>query len=290
MLTINFGNLIYFVPQYVASSALAVIIFILLQNRFRTHRLWFKTVSRRKKDLTNWRFLFCSDINANKDYYPSIHIDHFSSSPNPIYGNTMSTLFFKNSDEKIHQVFDLTLLRGIRSYFAPVSCLHKNEIYDNHIIYSILVSIYAISVWIGVLLVLTPYNRMEIFIPHFSSSINLLFAIVLGISIFEATISIIVFFTGNSRKWFLYIESLVFMVASLFFISPSMSWIYGFSVASRILIYVLIIGLILFITFLIFQLESRKNSFLAALYSSGIAYGFFIATVAYNIYIIIITK
>jgi hypothetical protein len=41
---------------------------------------------------------------------------------------------------------------------------------------------------------------------------------------------------------------------------------------------------------LIFQLESRKNSFLAALYSSGIAYGFFIATVAYNIYIIIITK
>ncbi|MHB1812650.1 MAG: hypothetical protein ACYCPR_09610 [Thermoplasmataceae archaeon] len=168
--------------------------------------------------------------------------------------------------------------------------MHKNEIYDNHIIYSILVSIYAISVWIGVLLILTPYNRMEIFIPHFSSSINLLVAIVLGISIFEATISIIVFFAGNSRKWFLYIESLVFMVASLFFLSPSMSWIYGFSVASRILIYFLIIGLILFITFLIFQLESRKNSFLAALYSSGIAYGFFIATVAYNIYIIIITK
>ena len=287
MITIDFNNLIYFVPQYIASSILAIVLFLLLQKRFKTFGLRFRLERSGVRDLTKLDYLLCSKVNNDDQNLASFHIDHPPSKPDDHENNGMCSPFYNNQDKVNSLLFDLALMRGIGSYMAPATRFHKSEIYDNHIIYSILASIYAISAWIGVLLILTPYDRIAIFIPHFSSSINLIVAIILGIFIFEATISIIVYFVGNSRKWFFYISGLVFIITSLFFFSPSMSWIYTYSVGSRVLIYFLILGLILFITFLIFQLESRKNSFLAALYSSGIAYGFFIATVAFNIYIIL---
>jgi len=287
LITIDFNNLIYFVPQYIASSFLAIVIFLLLQKRFKTFGLRFRLKRYGVRDLTKLSYLLCSEFNNDGQYVPSLQTDYSPSKPDDHVNNGMCSPFYINPDKGYSLFFDLALIRGIRSCMAPSTRFHKSEIYDNHIIYSILASIYAISAWIGVLLILTPYDRIEIFIPHFSSSVNLIVAIILGISIFEATISIIVYFVGNSRKWFFYISGLVFIITSLFFFSPSMSWIYTYSVGSRVLIYFLILGLILFITFLIFQLESRKNSFLAALYSSGIAYGFFIATVAFNIYIIL---
>lgn len=287
MITLDFNNLIYFVPQYVASSILAIVLFLLLQKRFKTFGLRFRLERSGVRDLTKPGYLLCSEVNKDDQYMPSPNVGHPSLKLDDHENNGMCSPFYINPEKGYSISFDLALMHGINSYMAPATRFHKSEIYDNHIIYSVLASIYAISVWIGVLLILTPYDRIAIFIPHFSSSINLIVAIILGISIFEATISIIVYFVGNSRKWFFYISGLVFIITSLFFFSPSMSWIYAYSVGSRVLIYFLILGLILFITFLIFQLESRKNSFLAALYSSGIAYGFFIATVAFNIYIIL---
>jgi hypothetical protein len=290
MLTVNLNNLVYFVPQYFVSSAIAIIIFIYLEKRFSKFDLFFTAPRRPPRDLTKLDFLFCSPLDLNNWFMPSFdlatyYLDSSGSFSSGLY--SQNNKFTKNINP---QSYKLDYLKGFYFAISPSSALQKNEIYNNHFIYKILASIYAISAWIGMLLVLTPYSRIQIFIPHFSSSINLIVAIILGIAIFEATISIIVFFTGNSRKWFFYVEGLVFIVASLFFISPSMSWIYGFSVQSRILIYGIITGLILFITFLIFQLESKRNSFLAALYSSGVAYGFFIATVSYNIYIIVMSK
>ncbi len=234
--------------------------------------------------------MLCTPLDYNSWFTPVFELGSLYYRSGDSAATVLASQFQETKGNGSILSYNLDYIKGKNSSIAPSTQLHKSEIYNNHIIYKILASIYAISAWIGMLLVLTPYSRIQIFIPHFSSSTNLLVAIILGIAIFEATISIIVFFTGNSRKWFLYVEGLVFIVTSLFFFSPSMSWLYGFSVPSRILIYVIIVGLILFITFLIFQLESRRNSFLAAFYSSGIAYGFFIATVSYNIYLIVLSK
>lgn len=290
MLTINLTNLAYFLPQYLVSSAIAIIIFIYLEKRFSKFDLFFTLIRRPHKDLTDFNFLFCTLLSFDHGVSPVFDLTIYYSGTLGTLSSRISSLANKSKHNIKDQVYSMDYQKGLKSTIAPSSRFQKSEIYSNHIIYKFLASIYAISAWIGMLLVLTPYSRIQIFIPHFSSSINLIVAIVLGISIFEATISIIVFFTGNSRKWFLYVEGLVFIAISLFFISPSMVWIYGFSVLSRILIYAIITALILFITFLIFQLESKRNSFLASLYSSGVAYGFFIATVSYNIYIIIMSK
>lgn len=290
MLTIDFNNLIYFVPQYLASSAIAIFIFIYLERRFSRLDLFFPAVRRPRRNLTRREFLLCSPISFDDPIVPVFDLSIYYLENPKILASGLEYQSRKPGQRNSSQVYSLENLKGINSTISPKSKFHKGEIYSNHIIYKVLASIYSISAWIGMLLVLTPYSRIQIFIPHFSASTNLLVAIILGIAIFEATISIIVFFTGNSRKWFFYVEGLVFIVTSLFFFSPSMVWLYGFSVASRILIYVLMLGLILFITFLIFQLESKRNSFLAAFYSSGIAYGFFIATVSYNIYLIVLSK
>lgn len=290
MLTVNFRNLLYFLPQYIVSSAIAVLIFIYLQQRFSQSDLFFAAPRRPHRDLTDLGFLFCTPLNYYDWAVPTFELAiYYLGSP----GISLSSMGIKicRSQKNIQpQVYSIDYLKGMNSTLAPRSPFHGSEIYNNHIIYKVLASIYAISAWIGLLLALTPYSRIQIFIPHFTSSTNLLVAIILGISIFEATISIIVFFTGKSKKWFFYVEGFVFIVTSLFFFSPSMAWIYGFSVPSRILIYAIIVGLILFITFLIFQLESKRNSFLAGLYSSGVAYGFFMATVSYNIYLIVMSK
>jgi hypothetical protein len=290
LIIIDFNNLIYFVPQYLASSAIAILIFIYLERRFSRLDLFFHVIKRPRKDLTRPDFLLCTPLSYDNWIGPVFDLtEYYSDSPADSIPGLRSTIR-KSGENNMDQFYNLDFLKGKNCNTAPKSTFHRSEIYNNHIIYKIFASIYSISAWIGMLLVLTPYSRIQIFIPHFSSSTNLLIAIILGISIFEATISIIVFFTGNSRKWFIYVEGLVFIVVSLFFFSPSMDWLYGFSVPSKILIYALMVGLILFITFLIFQLESKRNSFLAAFYSSGIAYGFFIATVSYNIYLIILSR
>ncbi|MCL4341587.1 MAG: hypothetical protein M1431_05805 [Candidatus Thermoplasmatota archaeon] len=247
MLTIDFKNLIYFVPQYLASSAIAILIFFYLERRFSNLGLSFHMIRRPRRDLTRRDFLLCTPLDYNNWFTPVYDLAFLYSGSPDSSGSGLASRF--QNAKKNTQVlsYDLDYIKGKNFGIAPSTRLYKSEIYNNHIIYKILASIYAISAWIGMLLVLTPYSRIQIFIPHFSSSTNLLVAIILGIAIFEATISIIVFFTGNSRKWFIYVEGLVFIVTSLFFFSPSMSWLYSFSVPSRLLIYVILPRCVLFL-------------------------------------------
>ena len=170
-----------------------------------------------------------------------------------------------------------TSYEGFRSIYLPP------QVYESSIIYQIYKIMVAISAWAGLLLVITPFSYIYVFLPHFPDPYNIIVAIVLSIAIFEGVLSTIFFRIGTRFVNIVLVESFVIIAFTLSLLSPSMAWIGAFTIVGRLEIYLILLFMFAAITALISQLKTRRNLFLSSLIFSTIAYFSFVGIVLYNV-------
>lgn len=295
MIEISLRNLLYFLPQYIIASLVAAMVFNLLRKSRPSERflnfLWAKDNDR----VSNRSFaLYSSDLSEEKERgsFFSLELEdrdvggikkRFQSNglscPVTYQGRSMSGIILLS---RLYNSDPESIYEKSTSY-VDYTKFQKLSVYDNELIFDAYSSIFSISIWGGILLLLTPYSRLYFFLPHFSTSTNLLVSIILGITIFESSISNIVFHVGNSKKWIFRIELIVFAFVTLSLLTPSMSWVRNYDFVGVFEVYLIILIMVLLITYLIFQLSNKRSVFLLSLYSSIISYSFFISVITFNI-------
>ncbi len=275
MIALHFENLRLFLAQYVLSTLSAAAIYYYLGRTFPGKA--YPTLR-----LIKVRYLgqsdFHSPVRAGRlEDILEIHIlpIMFNESLKSLWGPDrlfvdLSYYFLENSYPS--------------SYYESFSSSYKApQVYESNIIYQLYRIMVAVSSWAGLMLVITPFSYIYVFLPHFADPYNIIVAIVLSIAIFEGLLSTIFFRIGTKFTNVILIESLVIVAFTLSLLSPSMAWIGNYVLQARLEIYLILLIMFAAITALISQLKTKRNLFLSSFLFSTIAYFSFVGIVLYNV-------
>lgn len=290
MLTLNFSNLSSFILQYIIATLAAIYSFSVLQRRKFYSRPEFMLP--RKDRAYHWPF----ELPGLSFFTPLEKIvfdivlptlttfTGFHSTNMP--ASEFRTIYRKNEQFVLTPEF---IKRDYKKFKAPSSRIKLPEIYYRKGIYDAFTGFFSISIWAGILLLLTPYQKIFIFIPHFSSlTVNLSVVIILSITIFEGSIATLFFFIGTNFRRVAVVMLSVLSIFSASLLTPSFNWFHTYTNQGEILIYTILAVLILGITFLISLFKDKNVLFKLSLYSSFVSYAFFITVTSYNIFLTMI--
>jgi hypothetical protein len=272
MIVFHLGNLEVFARQYLAASIISVLIYLALSYEFRkTERV--KPVVRKVLGSSS----FFTPLHWGKDQLTTrILVDSLN----------YSTALLKTPDmTEIGLLYFYTQNAFPRECYSGLrTALGKNEVFRNVTLLSFFKIFFAISAWEALLFVFTPFKFLSVFIPHFSTDLNIIVALVMGISIFESSVSTVFFFIGTGLRNLSYVLLIVAAIYSLSFLTPAMSWFSSYSFSGKILVFFVLLIMILVITFLISQLRTKANLFRSALSFTILSYTFFVIIIIFNIF------
>ena len=275
MIALHFENLTLFIPQYLSATLISLLIYLYLGRKLPG---WQYTIPfiRRTRTLG-------TSIETTLLKYPSIQGSfYFPASVSKYESKLIGLVYFEKP------VFDLLYyftLNGLpkRVYSSQVYKYEKPPVYESAIVYQVYRIMLAVSSWAGLLLVITPFSYIYVFLPHFSNPYNIIVAIILSIAIFEGVLSAIFFRIGVSLGKIMLVEGLIIVAFTMSILSPSMSWLALFTFSGRLIIYLILLSLFTIIAALISQLRTLKNLFLSSLIFSTISYFSFVVIVLYNV-------
>lgn len=282
MAGVYIDNLRLFIPQYAVSTVLAMLIYIYLGHRYpgKEH-----TVPRLRRRVSFPSSSFHTPLTYASGEGTGMFLS--LSAVIPAYTAALRNYVFSRTlsfDPIYYQVengFPSTLYGKIKAPYSRPPFFESNTIYQAYRV------IFTISAWAGLMLVITPFTYIYVFLPHFQNPYNIVVAIILSIAIFEGILSTIFFRIGVKFTRVALVEALVIIAFTFSILSPSMTWLSGFDFQGRLVIYLILLVLFCAITALISQLRSRRNLFLSSLIFSIISYASFSAVVLYNILTII---
>lgn len=275
MITLHFENLVLFLPQYAFSTIIAVIVYYYLGRKPAWNYMRAPVI---RKSSFRGTSAFSTPISVGSEMreisfflYP---ID-FGASLKSFY--TLDRLFFNTGWYFTANRYPDKYYRKMSTSYSPPDLFEENIAYQ---LYRIMV---AVSAWAGIMLIVTPFSYIYVFLPHFTEPYNIIVAIILAISIFEGIISTIFFRIGISYTRIALIEALVIVVFTFSLLSPSMSWMSAFNMTGKLVIYLVLLFLFTAITGLISQLRTRKNLFFSSFLFATIAYFSFSIIVLVNV-------
>lgn len=287
MISLNFANLSSFILQYIVATLAAIFAFAILQRR----KFYSKPEFILKKERKGWdipmELLGMSFFSSLENLVIRIAAPNLTAFAG-FASAKLPESEFRSAYRKGEILYPSPqFIRRDRGKFkAPSSRIKLPEIFYRRGVYDAFTALFSISVWAGILLLLTPYTKIFIFIPHFASlAVNLTLIIVLSITIFEGAIATIFFFIGTNIKRVAVIMLSVLGIFSAALLTPSFNWFHTYTTQGELLVYSILAVLILGITFLISLFKDKNVLFRLSLYSSFVSYGFFITVTAYNIFL-----
>lgn len=285
MLYADLTSLISFIPQYIVATLIAIYVFFLLRKRRFYSRPEFRTDPfrlRSRADMTSLNFF--SVLEKMKAVLTEPLLIPLSASGGSVISHSeFNTVLRKDVPAYCQPIISRSTNRGFK---GPGSRVNYPEAFLRRRAYDLYSALFSILVWAGILLLLTPSQKIFIFIPHFSSlTVNLIVIIVLSIMIFEGSLATIYLFIGTTWKRAGAVMLSVLGLYSLSLLTPSFNWFRIYTTGGEIVIYSILAILLLSITFLISQLKEKRILFRLAYYSTVVAYVFFLSTTAYNIII-----
>lgn len=284
MITLDFANMISFILQYLVATVASLYIFYILRKRRIYSKPEFFLLNNPGKNDHSSELIGMSFFTTVEKMVASL-VSPILSFTGAISAGLPASDFRSEYRRGGWGGLDVLFVRQRKETFkAPSTRVKLPEIYYRKAVYEAFTAFSAVSVWAGILLLLTPYQKIFIFIPHFSSlAINLSVIIILAITIFEGSIATLFFFIGTTIRRVAVVMAAVLAVFSASLLTPSFTWFHGYTTQGELLIYTILVILILGITFLISLFREKRVLFRLALYSSFVSYGFFILVTTYNI-------
>lgn len=274
MISLHFDNLRLFIPQYLFSTAIAAIVYYYLGQRYPGKE---NTIPILRKARTVGQSFFSTPLSSGTGENISLLVRPklFNDSLRSYWD--ASKVFFDLAYYYLANGFPENQYANLKSpYVAP-------PFFETTITYQMYRIMVAVSAWAGLMLVITPFTYVYVFIPHFAEPYNIIVAIILGISIFEGIVSMAFFRLGVSFGKAVFVESIVIVAFTSSLLSPSMSWLSAFNLQGKLIIYLILLFLFIAITGLISQLRTRRNLFLSSMVFSTVAYFSFVVIVLYNV-------
>jgi hypothetical protein len=272
MIVFHIQNLELFIKQYLAATILAVLIYLFLTHLF----------NRRERPTFPWHKSIGSSGPSTPFKWNLNLIEPRIILNSKGYSTSLSTIGSE------YQFFSL-LFHYVESGFPAVTysslTTRRNhfELFENEIVKAFFKIFLAVSSWEGLLFIFTPYKFLGAFIPHFSTDLNIIVALIMGISIFESSVSTVFFFLGISIQKLLYVELIVAAIFSASFLTPAMSWFSSYSPTGKVVVFFILLILVVILTFLISQLRTRMNLFKSAFSFSILSYVFFVLIIIFNL-------
>lgn len=163
----------------------------------------------------------------------------------------------------------------------------KNYEERNYVLSHLLVYM-VISVWIGLMILLSPYNLVKIFIPQFSFLINTAILIILASLIYISLLSLTYYIYGRKKDmiWTFQAAVTALLLVSLFL--PSIMPVWSGNVLLFGEIFILLLFLFTFLHVLVLYLKNKSNFLIASYISIFIANALFDIILAINIVTFII--
>ena len=275
MIALHFENLRLFIPQYVAATLIAIFIYYYLGRKYPG---WQNTVP----FIIKTRALGNSPESIPAGYKSGLISSYIPYRLSLLEKDAVSLRLLQ---EPFFDLLYYFKLNGFPEsvYSGRVKRFEKPSVYESAIVYQIYKIMISVSSWAGLMLVITPFSYIYVFIPHFSDPYNIIVAIVLSIAIFEGILSAIFFRIGVSLGKVVAVEGLIMAVFTLSILSPSMSWLSLFTFNGRLIIYLILLALFTIIAALISQLRTNRNLFLSSMIFSTISYFSFVGIVLYNV-------
>lgn len=276
MIALHFENLTLFIPQYLGSTLAAIFIYIYLGRKSPG---WQYTIPFLRKSRVVGNSLDAMPLNYNRvkemEYLP--------------FGTSTFTAGLAGGVVSFDLLHYFTLNGFPKSVYSGQAYKYERPpVFESAIVYQIYRITLAVSAWAGLLLVITPFSYIYVFLPHFSNPYNIIVAIVLSIAIFEGILSSIFFRIGVSLGKIVAVEGAIMLIFTLSILSPSMSWLSLYSLNGRLIIYLILLALFTIIAALISQLRTLRNLFISSMIFSTISYFSFVAIVLYNVLTILV--
>ncbi len=275
MIIYNFYKFLDFIPQYIISTIIALLVYFYIGWRAPKLRLFFKLNSELNESF------FKSPLYENgRSVMEFFSLDDLSES-----GRYASR--HKNSD--FRPLFFSILYCYLAGTFRPdvqkiSSPYSKNmDLNYNRAFFDVYRIFFSVIIWAGLLFLITPFHDIYIFLPHLNSTGNIIVAVILSVSIFEAIISLLYFISGAERRTILIIELGIFSIFSLSLLAPSMTWFNVYSTSGKVIIYLTLLALFLAIGIIIPQLRRRITIYRTSFAFTLIAYLFVLSVVIINI-------
>jgi hypothetical protein len=275
VIALHFENLILFIPQYLLSTLGAIAIYLYLGRKLPGWQYTIPFIRRTRRLGTS------ADSTLLK--YPSPKGSFFLPCNVSVYDRKLNGLGY--FEEPFFDLLFYFSLNGLPPsvYSIQVFKYEKPPVYESAIVYEVYRIMLAVSSWAGLLLFITPFSYIYVFLPHFSDPYNIIVAIILSIAIFEGVLSTIFFRIGVSLGKIMLVEGFVIVAFTISILSPSMSWLDLFAFSGRLIIYLVLLSMFTIIAALISQLRTMKNLFLSSLLFSTISYFSFVIIVLYNV-------
>ncbi len=120
----------------------------------------------------------------------------------------------------------------------------------------------VISIWIGLMILLSPYNLAQIFLPEFSPVINEILLILLASLIYASLMSFVYFLYGKGKEtlWNFQAAMTALLFLSMFFPSISYLWWPNFITLAKIFLPLLLLFSLLHMTILMVNKKSNLLS------------------------------
>lgn len=272
MLALHLTNIIIFFRQYLAATVLAIVVYLVLT---RLMRKFFLSRPIFRLNLGSSSFF---SYKTSQTKMPDILI--------LLPGEDLSTKFTSLMARPLFFSLEYYHVQNgyPGSFYSKLSTeLRASKPYLNNLSYITYKIFFTVAVWEGLLLLFTPFKYLGVFIPHISTDVDIIIGLVIGISIFESSISTIFLFSGTRMRNILMVMGLVVLVYSISYLTPSMSWLSLYNQAGKITYFSVILSLVLAITVLIPQLKTKRNLYLSAYSFSIISYLAFIFTIIVNL-------
>ncbi len=273
-----FQNFLSFIPQYIVSTAVAISVFLYLGRTFR-QKQYIGQILRRNSKIGESEF--------KSPFYADRHVLHEKFKLSPPSGPGMSVLF-GNRPPGFPDFVSLLYLYACGAFRPDLWKMSTHVSGNRDSIYSgaftdIYRIFFSVIIWAGILFLITPYRDIHIFLPHLGATGDILVAVVLSVSIFEAVVSLIYFIFGTFRKMILAVEAGIAIIFTLSLLAPSMSWLGTYDLYGRILIYATLLALFLAIGIIMPQLRKKSTIYRTSFAFTIIAYLFIFSVILTNV-------
>lgn len=278
MIVYNFYNFLNFIPQYIASTLITLLVYFY--------------IGRRAPKLPPSIQLTKGVREIRESFFKSPFYANGRNVMETICQVEISQNGYSTSRRKIldtNPVFLSLLYSYLSGSFRPdvqknSTLYRKNlDLSYNRGFFDVYRIFFSVIIWAGLLFLITPFHDIYIFLPHLNSTGNTIIAVILAVSIFEAIISLIYFISGTRIKTVIMVEGGILGIFSLSLLAPSMTWIDAYSTAGKAIIYTTLLILFLAIGVIIPQLRKRRTIYRTSFAFTLTAYLFILSVVMLNI-------
>ena len=176
MIVYNFNDFLNFIPQYIASTIIAILVYFYIGRRAPKVPLSFKLTRNAKEDFFKSPF-YANGRNVLEFFSPfELSENGYSTSGRKILNSNPVFLSI------LYSYLSGSFRPEVQKFSSPYS--KNSDLNYNRGFFDVYRIFFSVIIWAGLLFLITPFRDIYIFLPHLNATGNIIIAVILSVSFF----------------------------------------------------------------------------------------------------------